>query len=191
VEGGAGNDKMTGGSGADVLVTGSGTDKVDPGAGKDQVFGTPADSVACGSSDQVSQGTEAPPDGCKRLPKTESEPDIWPPPPDNLRPPDPSLTGDAPINAIGLNARAALLRLPMPTAVVDGEVMRKGEARQIKLRIPSKRDMPVRVKIWVYARDGSMLRAFRRDVRAKRWFSIDTGDALTAAWSATVKCCVK
>ena len=73
VEGGAGNDKMTGGSGADVLVTGSGTDKVSPGAGKDQVFGTPADSVTCGSSDRVSQGAEAPPDGCKRLPASVSE----------------------------------------------------------------------------------------------------------------------
>lgn len=191
VEGGAGNDKMTGGSGADVLVTGSGTDKVNPGAGKDQVFGTPADSVTCGSGDRVSQGSEPPPDGCKRLAATVAEPEIWPPPPADLRPPDPSLTGDAPINAVGLYAQAALVRLPVPRAVVDGEVMRKGEARKIKLRIPSDYDMAIRVKIWVYAQDGTVLRAFREDVRAKRWVSVSTGADLAGAWSAKVKCCVR
>jgi hypothetical protein len=190
VEGGSGNDTMTGGSGADVLVTGSGTDKVSTGAGTDQVFGTPADKVDCSSLDEVTRGSQAPPDGCGRLPRSESKPDIWPPPPATVRPPDPGLTGDAPINDGALNAQAARLRLPLPKALVPGEVMHKGDARKIKLRIPSDYDMPIRVKIWVYAQDGTTLRSFREDVRAKRWVSVDTGADLAGAWSARVKCCV-
>jgi hypothetical protein len=191
VEGGAGDDTLRGGTGSDVLVTGSGTDTANTGAGRDQVFGTPADSVACSSGDQVRTGSKAPPDGCARLPSSESKPDIWPPPPDDAAPPNASQTGDAPIDPTGLTAQAAFFRLPLPTGVFSGRIMHRGEGRKIELRIPSHYDQPVRVRIRTYARDGHRLRTFRANIRAKRWASVDTGGDFTVVWSAKARCCVR
>jgi hypothetical protein len=190
VEGGTGDDTLRGGTGSDVLVTGSGTDTANTGAGRDQVFGAPADTVACGSGDAVRTGTKAPPDGCAALPSSASKPDIWPPPPDDAAPPNAAQTGDAPIEA-ALTAQAAFFRLPLPVGVFSGRIMRRGEGRKINLRIPSHYDQPVRVRIRTYARDGHRLRTFRANVRAKRWASIDTGGDFAVVWSAKARCCVR
>jgi hypothetical protein len=191
VEGGAGNDRMTGGTGADVLVTGSGIDKANPGTGSDQVFGTTADKITCNSSDEVSQGSGAAADGCGRLAKSESPPDIWPKPPESYRPPDPSLSGDAPIDNVAMTAQAALFRLPVPTGLVPGTVMHQGDAHTFKWRIPSKYNQPIRVRVRILDRDGHELRSFKRNTRSKQWDDLSTGDAVTAAWSVQVKCCVR
>jgi hypothetical protein len=191
VEGGAGDDTLRGGTGSDVLVTGSGTDTASTGAGSDQVFGTTADTVACSPGDEVRTGSKAPPAGCARLPRRESTPDIWPPPPDDAGPPNASQTGDAPIDPAALTAQAAFFRLPLPFGVVSGRIMHRGEGRKIQLRIPSDYDQPVRVRIRTYARDGHRLRIFRTNVRAKRWVSVDTGGDFAVVWSARAKCCVR
>ncbi len=191
IDGGDGNDTMKGGSGADVLVTGKGTDAVDTGLGADRVFGTPADRVSCSSRDEVSRGSQAPPGGCGGLAPNESEPDIWPPPLDTRSAPDPRLTGSAPINDGDLSAQAARLGPRLPKGEVRAVVLQQGEARKIKLRIPSRYDMPIRVRISVYRKDGSRLKSFRQDVRAKRWVSIETPGRLVAGWRATARCCVR
>jgi hypothetical protein len=191
VVGGAGNDKMAGGSGADVLITGSGTDKVNPGSGSDQVFGTTTDDINCNSGDKVSQSSGAAADDCGQLPRNEPEPDIWPKPPKHLRAPDPALSGDAPIDDPAIGARAAILRQPVPKALVDGKVMHQGEARKITMRIPAKYNQPIRVRVWVYDRNDNELVSFRKDTRSKEWVDIRTDGTVAGAWSAKVKCCVK
>ena len=192
VEGGSGDDALSGGAGADVLVTGSGTDSANPGAGSDQVFGTPTDNVSCGSSDEVRTANGgAPPAGCARLPRSESTPDIWPPPPDELAAPNPAQAGAAPIDAPGMSARAAFTRLPLPRGIYTGRIMHHGDARKIKLQIASDYDMPVRVRIRTYDRRGRSLRTFRVSIRAKRWVDIDTGGGFADVWSAKARCCVR
>ncbi|MDX6683369.1 MAG: hypothetical protein QOG94_3408 [Solirubrobacteraceae bacterium] len=191
VEGGAGDDALSGGTGSDVLVTGSGTDSADTGAGRDQVFGTASDAVGCSSTDEVRTGPGAPPDGCGRLPRGETRPDIWPPPPDDVQVPSAARTGTAPIDASAMNAQAATISLPLPQGVFAGRIMHHGDARKIMLRVASDYDMPVRVRIRTFARDGHSLRTFRVNVRAKRWVSVDTGGAYADVWSARARCCVR
>jgi hypothetical protein len=187
IEGGAGDDTLKGGTGSDVLVTGSGSDTASTGAGSDQVFGTRADTVGCSSGDEVRTGSKTPPAGCAPLARSESTPDIWPPPPGGAVPPNASQAGDA----TGLTVQAAFVRLPLPKGLFFGRIMHRGAGRTIKLRIPSDYDQPVRVRIRTYARNGHRLRTFRTDVRAKRWVSVDTGGDFAIVWSAKARCCVR
>jgi hypothetical protein len=189
IEGGAGDDALSGGPGSDVLVTGSGSDTANTGAGSDQVFGTSADTVACGSGDEVRTGSKEAPAGCASLPRSESKPDIWPPPPADAVAPNPGQTGAAPIDATSLSAQAAFIRLPLPKGLFAGRIMHRGEGRKIMLRVPSEYDQPVRVRIRTYAKDGHQLRTFRTNIRAKRWVDVDTGGDFAVVWSAKGRCC--
>jgi hypothetical protein len=191
VEGGTGSDTLRGGPGADVLVTGSGTDSAEPGAGDDRVFATSTATVTCGADDDVSTGSRAAPRACGRLANGEAKPDIWPPPPAGAGLPDRSQAGAAPIDASGLTVQAAINRVPLPNGLYRAQILHHGNARKLKLRVASNYDQPVRIRIRTYGRDGRQLQAFRANIRAKRWVSIDTRGDFDAIWSAKARCCVR
>jgi hypothetical protein len=191
VEGGAGNDTLAGGAGADVLVTGSGTDTAHPGPGDDQVFATSTDTVTCGPGDEAGTAGNAAPRSCAKLARDESKPDVWPPPPSGAAVPDDHQAGTAPIDASGLTVQAAYYRLPLPRGLYRAQIMHHGNARKLKLRVPSDYDQPVRVRIRTYGRDGRRLQTIRANIRAKRWVSIDIQANFDAIWSARARCCVR
>lgn len=194
LEGGAGDDALRGGAGSDVLVTGSGTDTATTGSGQDQVFGTSSDTVTCNPGDEVRTGDGRPPPGCDKLPSGETKPDVWPPPPEDATGATPLPTppaGAAPIADFGMVVQAARVRVTPPKGVFRGRVLHHGNARTIMLQVPSKWDMPIRVRVRTYARDGRVLRTFVKNIRAKRWYPVRNPGAFGAAWSAKARCCVQ
>ncbi len=202
LEGGAGDDALRGGAGSDVLVTGSGTDTASTGSGRDQVFGQSSDTVSCSAGDEVSTGSKAPPRGCARLPRNEIQPYVWPPPPEGTAgfgtaaPPGaapiagtPAPVTAAPIAGFGLSVRAAKLDIRPPNGYSRGRVLRRGNARTIKVRVPFKYDSPIRVLVITYGRDRKPLDAFYANIRAKRWYAVANRSAFDAAWTTRAKCC--
>jgi hypothetical protein len=191
LDGGSGDDALQGGPGADVLVTGTGNDTASTGPGIDKVFGTSSDQIArCADpGDQVSTGSKLPPPGCGILPSTETVPEIWPPPPDEL-PPQRDATPGARTQAAALLALAARQRQPKPTGVTRVKPIHRRKAKTLVFYAPTLYKQPVRVRVRTYAKDGHQISMFTADVKTKQPFPFRNPGKIRGVWSAKARCCL-